>query len=174
MYKPPELDNVDYDYWSAMISNSRCLCRPLVWLHGRVHQCTQESSGEKPRTLPPLRSWRGYSAVQSRPSLVLREKSLGIEKSGMMGGGSGSDNGATTRRQPSGATPYSRRATCHCRGQHVNRWVERTKDLGSLKTRKHRKQYLGFEQTSNSNRIKATNHEMFFYIINKHINRDKL
>ena len=33
------------------------------------------------------------SAESSRPALVLREKSLGIEKSGMMGGGSGGDNG---------------------------------------------------------------------------------
>ena len=53
---------------------------------------------QRVREVTVHRAEQNYT-VQSRPlPLVLREKSLGIEKSGMMGARSRGDNGATTRR----------------------------------------------------------------------------
>ena len=155
-----------------MISGSRCLCRPLVWLHGSVHQCTRESNlGKSTAEL------ERFQCRAELASLVLREESLGIEKSGMMGGGSGGDNGATTRRrQPSAATPYQRATPCNPilegnlplpRGATCKQMGRADNGAGKPQNTQAQKA-IGFEQTSNiSNRLKATKHKMFFYIINK-------
>ena len=94
---------------------SRCLCLwPLVWLHGGGHQCTQESSAHYRRACTQCTvhraQWKAHSACP-----VLREKSWlwAIEKSEMMGGGSGGDNGpwATSANPTSSPPPTCKQIT---------------------------------------------------------------
>ena len=85
-------------------------------------------------TLPlhwTLFSTQFHWCTVAAPALVLREKSLGIEKSGMMGGGSGGDNG---HGQHIPNQPHRGQLAI---GQHVNRSVGQTMERSQLKTCKH-------------------------------------